>query len=194
MNLKTLKSLFLIIAIGMLLSFDLPSNWHRAGSNPEGYDMGLDKGTTYDGKNAATIKSNNKKTKGFGTLMQSCSAEKYLGKKVRMTGYVKSLDVKGWAGIWLRVDNDDTNRALAFDNMQNRPILKTTDWKKYEIVLDVPKKADGLAYGALLVGKGQIWFTDITFEILGDIEPLDNKKCVVCTKKLIEPTNLRFAD
>jgi hypothetical protein len=195
MKIKSIKNPILIIAIGMLLSFDLPNNWHKAGSYPEGYDMGVDKGTSYKGKNVATIKSIDGKAKGgFGTLMQSCLADKYLGKKVKMTGYMKSLDVKGWAGLWLRVDLDYTNKALAFDNMQNRPIKKTTDWKKYEIVINVPVKADGLAYGALLVGKGQIWFTDIIIEILGDAEPLDNKDCVVCTTKLKEPTNLNFAE
>ncbi|OYU94862.1 MAG: AraC family transcriptional regulator [Bacteroidetes bacterium B1(2017)] len=194
MKLSIIKSIFFVIAIGTLLSFDLPNNWFKAGSNPECYEMGIDKGVGPEGKNAATIKSAGKKVKGFGTLMQSCLAEKYLGKKIKMSGYVKSTDVKGWAGLWLRVDDDATNRAMAFDNMQNRPIVKTTDWKKYEIVLDVPFKADGLAYGALLVGKGQIWFSDITFEIIGDIVPLGTKECIVCTKKLKEPSNLNFTE
>ena len=155
MTTKILKNVLIVLTAITLFSFDMPNGWHKAGDDPESYDMGIDKGAGQDGKNAATIKSI-KKTKGFGTLMQSCIADKYLGKRIKMTGYVKSLDVKGWAGLWLRIDETNLyQKVLGFDNMVNRPIKKTTDWKKYEIVMDIPPNAYNLAYGALLVGQGQ---------------------------------------
>lgn len=193
MLVKFLKSSVLVIAIVSLYSFDLPSNWYRAGSEPKSYEMGIDIGSAQDGTNAATIKSTKKKIKGFGTLMQSCLAEQYLGKRIKMTGYVKSLDVKGWAGLWLRVDGSGTNRALGFDNMSNRPIKNTTEWRKYEIELDVPKSSQNLAYGALLVGVGQIWFTQVNFEIIGEASAPNEKNCEVCSTILKEPTNLNFS-
>ncbi len=52
-------------------TFDLPTSWFRAGSDPKSYDMGVDKTAGKDGKHAATIKSIEKKINGFGTLMQS---------------------------------------------------------------------------------------------------------------------------
>ncbi len=52
--------------------------------------------------------------------------------------------------------------------MQDRPIKGTTGWTKYEIVLDVPAKASILAFGALLSGTGEIWFDNVTFEVVGD--------------------------
>ena len=55
---------------------------------------------------------------------------------------------------------------LSFDNMSDRPIVGTTDWKKYDIVLDVPNNASNIAFGALLSGTGQIWFEKLTFEIV----------------------------
>jgi hypothetical protein len=36
----------------MLLSFDEPKGWFKAGSLPKSYDMGIDKGAAQDGKNA----------------------------------------------------------------------------------------------------------------------------------------------
>lgn len=129
--------------------------------------MGIDKGAGQDGKNTATIKSTAKKIKGFGTLMQNCLPDNYLGKRVRMTGMVKTKDVSDWAGLWFRVDEKSSNNSLSFDNMKDgkkdRSIKGTTDWTKYEIVLDVPLNSSNLAYGALLVGTGQIWFDDIKF-------------------------------
>lgn len=193
MTIKMLKNVLFVFVLLTLLSFDLPTGWHKAGSDPQSYNMGIDKGTAQDGKNAATIKSNTKKVKGFGTLMQSCTATKYLGKRIKMTGYVKSEEVKGWAGLWLRVDPAATGaKPLGFDNMGDRPIKKTTDWKKYEIILDVPANANNLAYGALLVRQGQIWFSNINFEIVDDTVSLTNNDCYVCSKILNEPTNLNF--
>ena len=122
--------------------------------------------------------------------MQTCSAKKYAGKRVRMSALVKSNNVDDWAGIWFRVDQFKSKEPLAFDNMQNRPIKGTSNWSKYEIVLDVPVSSSQLAYGALLRGTGQIWFTQITFEIV--------ELSVPCTdmekkdKTLEEPSNLNF--
>jgi hypothetical protein len=95
--------------------------------------------------------------------MQMCKANEYLGKRVRLSAYVKSKDIADWAGVWFRVD-DPQVKPLAFDNMQNRPIKGTSDWKKYEIVLDIPQEAVNLAFGILLQGKGQAWIDDIKFE------------------------------
>ena len=173
-------------AVCMLLSFDLPKGWFVAGSMPDKYEMGIDPGAGINGKNAATIRSNANKIRGFGTLMQSCIPGKYLGKRVRMTGSMKSDDVAGWAGFWFRVDQADSKKSLSFDNMYNRRVTGTTDWKQYEIVLDVPSNASNLAYGALLSGKGQIWFDNIRFEIVDDKTPKTE------WSKLEAPQNLDF--
>jgi hypothetical protein len=188
MTKKILASLFLL-AIITLYAFDLPINWHIAGSKPKSYQMGLDKGSGQDGKTAATIKSIDKKIEGFGTLMQSCSADKFHGKRVRMSGYIKSENVVQWAGLWLRVDQQGSTKSLSFDNMSDRPVKGTTGWQKYEIVLDVPATASALAYGALLSGTGQIWFDNITFEIVDNSVKTTGKNG---PSGLSEPTNLDF--
>ena len=154
----------LLITSLSLWSFDLPKEWVAAGDKPGSYEMGVDKGAGQNGQNAATIQSKEIKIKGFGTLMQKSSPEKYRGKRVRMTGYIKSENVKEWAGLWFRVDGDGD--VLAFDNMQKRAVKGTSEWKKYEIVLDVSDKATQIAYGALLAGTGKIWFDNVNFEIV----------------------------
>lgn len=187
---KTLKGFLLVMGIFALMAFEVPTGWFAAGSKPKSYDMGTDKGAGRDGKNAATIKSRDKKIMGFGTLMQQCLPGPYLGKRVRMSGYVKSKDVISWAGLWFRVDQANSNESLAFDNMSDRPIKGTTDWTKYEIVLDVPSNASKLAYGALLSGTGQIWFDSIAFEIVDASVPLTGGN--ISRTTLDGPTNLDF--
>lgn len=171
----------------LVCSFEIPKGWIVAGSHPKSYDMGTAIGEGRDGKNCATIQSKDRSIPGFGTLMQIMSSENYLGKRVRMTGYVKTLNVKNWCGLWMRCDSDKKGRMLAFDNMENRRITETTDWKSYSIVLDVPKETASIAFGVLLAGTGQVWFDEIKFEIVSDTVPTTGRKFGA-------PQNLNFED
>lgn len=182
-----------------LLSFTNASNdvkgWFLAGSNPERYEIGVEKNTER-GSKVGFLKSNQSKIKekGFGTIMQQFTPQDFLGKKVKLTGYIKASDVNKWAGMWMRVDGDNTNphkRSLSFDNMQDRPIKGTLDWKKYEIILDVPQESVLIAYGVLLDGPGSVWLDNFEFEVIeegarttgsGKAYQLDN------------PTNTDFED
>lgn len=130
----------------------------------------------------------------FGTLSQYCSADQYLGKRVRMTGYLKSENVKNWAGMWFRVDDSkQKDLSLSFDNMSDRPIKNTTDWKKYEIVLDVPQQAGAMAFGVLLEGSGKVWISGISFEVVDQSVPTTN---MVKERAALPqgPVNLDFAE
>lgn len=186
----------LLVAVALIFfSFDLPKGWFKAGSDPSKYEMSVDKGSGQNGKNAATIQSIEKNINGFGTLMQNCLPEKYLGKRIRMSGYMKSQDVKEWAGFWLRVDDSNSKQPLSFDNMKDRAINGTSDWKKYEIILDVPTNASNIAYGALISGTGKIWFDDLNFEIVDNSVPTTGMSSGNSKKTTPDtPVNLDFED
>lgn len=162
--------------------YPLPKGWHKSGTAPSKFVMGMVKGAGQKGTNAATIKSLGN-VKGTGTLMQSFDPQKYLGKKVRLIGYIRSEHVAEWAGLWMRID-DSTKKSLAFDDMINRPIKGTTEWTRCEIVMEVPQNAANISYGALLHGAGQIWFDNLSFEIV--------KPAPQVEARLKEPTNLDF--
>jgi len=189
----TIATILLSVLVLCLYSFDMPKNWFIAGSSPKSYKMGIDEGAGRDGKNAATIQSKQKNIKGFGTLMQNSNPDNYLGKRVRMTGFIKSESVEGWAGLWFRVDQKDSDYAISFDNMEDRSITGSTEWTKYEIVLDVPLNATNLAYGALLSGTGKIWFDDVSFEIVDKSVPTTGKESQNLMP-LSEPANLGFEE
>jgi hypothetical protein len=169
-------SIVLVTALGAHGSILLLKNgWFAAGSKPAAYDMGMTSAEHHSGAKCAYMKSKDAEIEGFGTYMQMTLPGKYLGKNVRMTGWIKSKDVKDWAGMWMRVDGSNPNETLSFDNMQDRAIKGTTDWKQYTITLDVPQKAKAMAFGVLLSGTGEIYFDDITFEILGPATGKDSK-------------------
>lgn len=165
----------LVMSATALYSIDVSTHWSAAGSHPRSYEMGVDTVVTMDGKVVSTIKSIEAKIDGFGTYMSVSLPDKYLGKRIRMSGYLKTKDVSDWSSIWLRVDGDDPLVSLEFDNMHDgktdRSVKGTTDWKKCEIVLDVPQAASRIAFGAILVGTGQIWFVDPTFEVVDATVP-----------------------
>ena len=147
-----------------------PLDWTYKQTVKESYEMGPDTTPEFNNQNVYSIKSVKNKIDGFGNIMKTVKADLYLGKTVKMTGYIKSEKVKSWAGLWMRVDYYNA-KVLAFDNMQNRAVEGTTDWKKYEIVLFVPKEATSISYGVLLDETGQIWFKDVTLEVVDDTVP-----------------------
>ena len=159
---------FLTKAVAQELeTIEKSTEWMARGTKPESYEMGLSKKSTSNEQEVFTIRSIDKKIDGFGTLMKSSKPDLYLGKTIKMTGYVKSEKVKSWAGLWMRIDYYD-DKVLSFDNMHNRAIEGTNDWTKYEVVLFVPQDATDFSYGVLLDGTGQIWFKDIQLEIVED--------------------------
>lgn len=200
MKTKIFKSALIAITVTMLLAFDTPTGWKKAGTSPDSYEMVVVKRAGQNGKNAATIKSINPTASDFGTLLQGFNSGKYNGKQIKMTGYLKSDSVSGWAGFWLRVDGQVEGDVLSFDNMQDRAIIGTTEWKKYEILLPVSNDASRIVFGALLAGTGQIWFDNIKFEV---VDKADNPKSDESNKSDADdktktmtngPVNLDFED
>lgn len=139
-------------------------DWFMAGSHPKDYTHGIDTVITYEGKKAAHLRCQVDEPGGFGTLMQSFKADNFHNKRMRFSAVVKSEGVANWAGLWMRIDGNDRGESLEFDNMQERPIEGNTDWKKYQVVLDVPPKGASVHLGILLDGKGQVWLSDVHFE------------------------------
>jgi hypothetical protein len=168
--------------------------WFLAGSKPNSYKIGLDKSVYKTGSSSAFLESTDKDIKGFGTLMQSCLADEYLGKRIKMTAYVKSENVSDWAGMWLRIDSKETpqtGKPLGFDNMQDRPIKGSNDWTKCEIILDVPNESATLNFGILLSGTGKLWFNGVSFEAVDKLETQPTNLNTNYTNK--KPTNLDFS-
>jgi hypothetical protein len=177
-----------ICALSVLaLRADAPRGWHLAGSKAAEYETNVDADQSYQGQGSASLKSKGTAVDGFGTLMQSISAEKYKGSKVRLSGLVKSEDVTHWAGLWMRVDKG--TEALAFDNMQKRGIRGTTGWQRYYVVLDVPKDATKIAFGILLSGPGSVWLNNPKLEIVSTDEASTNVPEQILPES---PVNLQF--
>jgi hypothetical protein len=172
----------IILFIAVLLSVHYNSNsqgkqidgWFKAGSKPGSYEIGKDEKLTYNDAPSYYLKSDSAIIDGFGTIMKSIVADEYLGKRVKLTGYIKSENIDNQAGMWMRIDSKIPGKMLGFDNMWNRPIKGTNDWTKYEVVLDVPDGSVDIAYGVLINGTGKVWFPELTLEVVGTDVPTTN--------------------
>ncbi len=166
-------------------------SWFMAGSDPQDYELGIDANAVHNGKTSGYLKAKVSEPRGFGTMMQMFQANDYLNKRMRFSAFVKSEGIEAWAGLWMRIDGPHQG-SLGFDNMQNRPIKGTTDWHKYEVVLDMPQESVAIALGILLSGKGQAWVSEIQFEEVGaDVPTTSHEGDGELPEK---PGNLDFAE
>lgn len=179
----------LLTGLVLVAQATLPRGWLLAGTKPSEYEVGVDVDQMYQGHATAFLKSKTLNADGLGTLMQSIKAEQYLGRKVRLSGLVKSEEVLGWAGLWMRVDKEKS--PVAFDNMENRAIKGTTGWQRYDVVLDVPKDATAISFGILLAGSGVVWLNGTKFDVVDADVPVTNTGEKVLPEK---PINLEFAN
>ena len=185
-------------------------SWFMAGSDPEDYELGIDANAVRNGKNSGylkakgaeprgfgammqKLKAKGAEPRGFGTMMQKFLANEYLNKRMRFSAFVKSEGIEAWAGLWMRIDGP-LPYSLRFDNMENRPIKGTTDWHKYDVVLDVPQESVAIALGILLVGKGQVWISEVQFEEVGADVPTTSDEGEGYVELPEKPSNLDFAE
>jgi hypothetical protein len=136
----------------------------------DGYYIGEDR-KNYHSKSPSCYISSSGWPEGYGMIFNHMGPRRFVGKRVRMSAYIKTERVTEWAGMMMRLDGKKQNDFLGFDNMHERPIQGTTEWQRYEIVLDVPKGAKNLVFGMLLTGPGKAWLDDVKLDVVGSNVP-----------------------
>jgi erythromycin esterase len=108
-------------------------------------------------------------------LSQFIRADDYRGKRIRLSAWVKPLDVSGaiYAGLWMRVDG--ATQMASFDNMSNRPVNGSGDWRQISVVLDVAPDAVGIALGILFSARNTLLIDDVSLEVVGKDVPSTNQ-------------------
>jgi hypothetical protein len=166
-----------------------PHAWIATGKAADDYEFAIDLGERHSGTRSAVIRAR-ESPRDFCTLMQEILADDYRG-RVRLRGWIKTDRVeRGWCGLWMRVDGAD-RRVLAFDNMVTRPIKGTTDWTRYEVVLDVSADAAQISFGVAFNGTGAVWLDDVALECVGTDVALTAPPPLEKTR---HPRNLDFED
>ncbi|MFT4626891.1 MAG: hypothetical protein ACI8PZ_005572 [Myxococcota bacterium] len=87
------------------------------------------------------------------------------GKELTLRGRLRTADVSGRAGLWVRVDG--LEGPLAIDNMRRQPVAGTTDWQRVSVSVPLTAGARRIAFGSLLVGTGTLWMDDLELRVDG---------------------------
>lgn len=161
-----------------------PNGWSSGstGINSNAYLMGIDSQVQFQGQRSLSVQSQEGlvNVTSHGALIQY--ARGYQGKRVRFSAWMRSRDVKDWAGAFLHVDADGTERFFG----SSRPALKAEDlplgaggataveqWTEVSLVADVPNMpAASVSMGAIVVGRGKVWLSAMRFEEVGPDVPL----------------------
>jgi hypothetical protein len=159
----------------------VPSGWRfpsAAGSHL--YSAVVDSAVVHGGHGSVRIQSLQPAlpAEAAGILLQGLPADAWRGRRLRLSGWLRGHDIaaSGFGGLWMRIDGPG-QAVLAFDNMSDRGIKGTKDWQEYEVVLDVPINAAGIALGALLQGQGTLWADDLKLETVSSLVPTTSCGC-----------------
>lgn len=153
-------------------SSKLPDPWLVTGEEPGQYAAGVDADGSITGTPGAKyLRHVRGDGESWATLMQYFSAKEYRGKRVRLEADVKTRDVTGWSGVWLRIDNAKRYNA-SFYNTQDDPISGNSEWVHRTIVLQSDDDARTINFGVIGGGTGETWIRNVAFEVVPDDVPL----------------------
>lgn len=131
------------------------SSWSRPA---EGYEAALDSQDPAFGQQSMRIRYSNAPVGTRGSFAQSIPAGPLRGKRVVLSGFVKTEGIRrGHAALWVRAD-DASRQPLALGNMGNFAPNGTTAWQGYEAGVVVSPAAETIVFGGMLTGDGAAWF------------------------------------
>jgi hypothetical protein len=148
----------------------LPAPWVVTGQNAKSFEGGVDQSDGFKG--AKFIRNKTGEADAWGALGQMVSAQNYLGQRLRFSARVRTENVTGWSGLWMRIDTPDRARTTLY-NSSDKPINGTTGWQERSVVLDVPLDAKAIVFGVIDSGTGQVWIDQLALETVGTEVPVD---------------------
>jgi C-terminal processing protease CtpA/Prc len=144
-------------------SADHPQRWT---TKPEGTIV-VDATIVHGGRGAIRLERTATTAERFSTIIDHLPID-FSGSTIELRGFLRTEDVHGDAGLWLREDDDAG--MVQFVNMESTKLAGTTGWAEYSIHLPLDAKAKKLVWGVLLVGEGKAWADDL--QLLVDGKPI----------------------
>ena len=162
-----------------IFSFESPKLVGWSGGPPE--TQFADSVAVHGGRYAGRIERDSASGGQFSTFTMSLPVT-FSGETLELRGWLRTEDVVGFAGLWLR--QDGPSGSVQFDNMQSRNLLGSTEWTEYRITLPLDERARTVVLGALLVGEGTVWVDDL--ELLVDGVPTSEAPLLVPVLSAVE--------
>jgi hypothetical protein len=145
----------------------------HSGASPRGWGGGppgtifVDGQIVHGGRWSVRLERDAASPNGFSTISKAVPID-FAGTTIEWRGFLRSEGVSDYLGLWMREDGETS--GLAFDNMQQRQVKGTNDWKEYSITLPIHRDARQLHFGVLIAGTGKVWADDL--QLLVDGKPV----------------------
>ena len=151
-----------------------PVGWQWS-PNLSGYDFQVitTEDTPHTGKRCARLSRSPGKHYGetVGSLSQRLDAKPYRGKKIKLEAATRGEITGPENHAWLRLVI--TRRTVfmmdphgtGFDTLDQYPV-NTPEWRRREIIADVPVDAASISYGLYLVGDGKAWLDSVSLQVV----------------------------
>ena len=128
----------------------LPGGWYVV---PPGVAR-LEPGSHRDKWKVLRLESGGQKT-NHKTVVEQCVKADFKGKSIQLQGNLRTRDVKGMAGLWLK-EYTASGKLLVKKDMGARILHGTNAWKGYAVDLPWQPHAQVLVFGAILKGSGTV--------------------------------------
>lgn len=90
-----------------------------------------------------------------------------VGRKVRLTAWVRTKNVNGMAPVAVQCWNSKAQKIIGFGTTQKTfPMAGTNEWKQVSIEMKVPEGTDKMRILCMLMGTGQVWFDDVELRVV----------------------------
>jgi hypothetical protein len=127
----------------------------------------LDNQVVHSGRWSARFDRDSASSRSFSVITKSIPVD-FAGGELELHGFLRTKDVTGFAGLWMREDGD--GQMLKLENMSSQHVNGTRDWAEYSINLPINPNARSLVFGVLLSGTGTLWVDDL--RLLVDDKPI----------------------
>ncbi|MDB4908871.1 MAG: family peptidase [Gemmatimonadetes bacterium] len=150
------------------------SPWTLSSLHTGDYEAAIDSAVAHSGRASARLSARTAIPYGVETVTQPLRADSYRGRRVRLSGFVKTRDVAG-VGAHLSLSVNTASPIPLLAPAEDSALTGTSEWTRRAVELTVPANALGLNVGVTLNGSGSAWADDLTLEVLG---PADSSRAV----------------
>jgi hypothetical protein len=140
--------------------------WQANSTHPDDYRVGMTRVAGMAGAEVPVILARAGAPRDHeGGVAQSIDAAEWRGKRLRLTGRLKSLDAS-FVQMVVHVISGPPDKETV-RSMVTSPIAGTRDWRAQEIVIDVADDARDIVYGFTLRGQGAAFGDSFSLEAVG---------------------------
>ncbi|EGF25472.1 hypothetical protein RBWH47_03601 [Rhodopirellula baltica WH47] len=146
-----------------------PRHWIGFG----GGTVKVDRFVRHEGRFSAMLErtETTPQSMNVGSLRQVIDAERFAGKRIRLSGYLKTQEAD-LAGLRIRINRPEGGQ-VTFAHVDSTRLEGTSDWQEVQMVADIPEDTTMMSIAVVLEGGGRLWADDLSLSVVDKSVELD---------------------